>query len=110
MMSAALSIACEFENIADLLLGIAVSAAGDVCAIDEYHDDLIQTSSPRAVIAEPTTQLVGQTLGHRRLANADSAMKEKTFQGASLHMFFPLIADDGGQLPEYFAVARANQL
>ena len=37
-------------------------------------------------------------------------MKEKAFQSASLHMFFPLVADDGGELPEYFSVARANQL
>jgi len=37
-------------------------------------------------------------------------MKEKAFQGASLHMLFPLVADHGRELPEYFAIARANQV
>jgi hypothetical protein len=41
MMSTALSVACVLENIADLLLGIAISSARDVCAIDEYHDNFI---------------------------------------------------------------------
>src|SRR5207244_10478238 len=109
-MSAALSVARVLENIADLLLGVAISPARDVGAIDEYHDDFIRTAPGHAVIAEPAAQLVGQALGHRRLANADAAMKEKAFQGASLHMLFPLVADDGRELPEYLTIAGANEL
>ena len=37
-------------------------------------------------------------------------MKEKAFQGASLHMLFPLVADDGRELPEYLTIAGANEL
>src|SRR5207249_7095830 len=95
MMSAALSVARVLENIADLLLGVAISSARDVGAIDEYHDDFIRITPGRAVIAEPAAQLVAQALGHRRLADADTAMKEKAFQRASLHMLFPLVVDDG---------------
>jgi len=109
MMSAALSVARVLENLADLLLGVAISPARDVGAIDEYHDDFIRIAPGHAVIAKPAAQLVGHALGHRRLANADAAIKEKAFQRASLHMFLPLVADDGGELPEYFPIARAKQ-
>ena len=66
-------------------------------------------AATRSSAKEPR-QLIGQPPAHRRLADADATVEDKSFEGAPGDLVAPLVGDDCRRLGQHPAVRAANDV
>src|SRR6185436_3816270 len=107
-MTMALALARVFEQFGKPLLAVAVTPARDVGPVDQHQHHLVFRIL--AIGSEHAAELVGDALGHGRLADADGTVEQEALHGAVNNVFAPLVPDQPRRLAEDAAVIVADDL
>ena len=118
-MALEFALAGEREELAELLLAVAIATASDVRPVDDDEHDVVAARMlvPLAVMlvgdlltSEQTVKLIGQAAGHRRLTDADPTVKKEALEGAAGDLVAPLMGHDRGGLRQHVPISLADDI
>src|SRR5439155_11287970 len=113
-MALEFALAGEREELAELLLAVAIATASDVRPVDDDEHDVVAARMlvPLAVMlvgdllaTEQTAKLIGQAAGHRRLTDADPTVKKEALEGAAGDLVAPLMGHDRRGLRQHVPIS-----